>query len=35
MKIAVGDPFSLSFRIAGDPKPKRKLDSPPLMWSNF
>ncbi|XP_030387653.1 muscle M-line assembly protein unc-89 isoform X2 [Scaptodrosophila lebanonensis] len=22
MKIAVGDPFSLSFRIAGDPKPK-------------
>lgn len=24
MKIAVGDPFSLSFRIAGDPKPKRK-----------
>lgn len=26
MKIAVGDPFSLSFRIAGDPKPKRKRD---------
>lgn len=25
MKIAVGDPFSLSFRIAGDPKPKRKI----------
>lgn len=25
MKIAVGDPFSLSFRIAGDPKPKCKL----------
>uniref|UniRef100_A0A1B0BT08 Ig-like domain-containing protein n=1 Tax=Glossina palpalis gambiensis TaxID=67801 RepID=A0A1B0BT08_9MUSC len=24
MKIAVGDPFSISFRIAGDPKPKRK-----------
>lgn len=25
MKIAVGDPFSISFRIAGDPKPKCKL----------
>lgn len=25
MKIAVGDPFSLSFRIAGDPKPKCKI----------
>lgn len=24
MKIAVGDPFSISFRIAGDPKPKCK-----------